>query len=320
MSRSVQRFDVLGIGCTAVDEILYVPEYPAADGKVEVRQRERHCGGLCATALVAAARLGAHCRFAGTLGADEGSRFVLETLSREGIDCRFAVRQPKAGPVRSTIVVDETRRTRNIFFDTNQVVGAHPTRPAKSVILAARVLLVDRFGIPGMTRAARLARSAGIPVVADFESKHSPGFNKLLALSDHLILSRDFACGLTGDPSPERAAAKLWSATRSAVVITAGAEGCWYRDSQEKVVHRPAFKVAALDTTGCGDVFHGAYAFGLARGMDLPGRIELASATAALKATKRGGQAGIPGYAAVRKFLRRGGPEILTGHERTDVH
>jgi sugar/nucleoside kinase (ribokinase family) len=297
-------FDVLGIGCTAVDEILYVPEYPAGDGKMEVRQRERHCGGLCATALVAAARLGARCAFAGTLGDDEDSRFVLQTLTREGIDCRQVVRQPKAGPVRSIIVVDETRRTRTIFFDTRQAVGAYPSRPARSVILGARVLLVDRFGIPGMIRAARMARAAGIPVVADFESSHLSGFKELLALSDHLILSRDFACDLTDERTPQGAATKLWSPTRSAVVITAGAEGCWFRDSAENVKHCPAFEVAARDTTGCGDVFHGAYAFGLARGMAFPARVELASATAALKATAHGGQAGIPRYGAVRKFLR----------------
>ena len=311
MIRPRHAYDVLGIGCTAVDDILYVPEYPEADGKVEVRQRERHCGGLCATALVAAARLGAHCGFAGTLGNDEDSRFILDTLTRERIDCRHVVRQPNAGPVRSTIVVDETRRTRNIFFDTSRAVGAHPSRPAKSVIVRARVLLVDRFGIPGMIRAAKLARAAAIPVVADFESSHMRGFKELLALSDHLILSRDFACGLTGERTPQGVATKLWSSKRSAVVITAGAEGCWFRDrSQEKVMHCPAFKVAARDTTGCGDVFHGAYAFGLARGLDLVARIELASATAALKARARGGQAGIPGYRAAVTFLRQHASDV----------
>jgi sugar/nucleoside kinase (ribokinase family) len=304
-SRSTRRgYDVLGIGCTAVDDILYIPEYPPADGKMEVRQRERHCGGLCATALVAAARLGGHCGFAGTLGDGEDSRFVLNTLAHEGIDCRHVARKPKAGPVRSIIVVDETHRTRTIFYDTRQAVGADPSRPAKSVIVGARVLLVDRFGIPGMIRAARLARAAGIPVVADFESSHVPRFKELLALSDHLILSRDFACSLTGERSPEGAATKLWSPTRSAVIITGGAEGCWFRNSAEEVKHRSAFEVTALDTTGCGDVFHGAYAFGLARGMGLAARIELASAAAALKARTHGGQAGIPSYRAVRKFLR----------------
>jgi sugar/nucleoside kinase (ribokinase family) len=309
MTKTRQAFDVLGIGCTAVDDILYVPEYPPRDAKVEVRQRERHCGGLCATALVAAARLGGRCAFAGTLGHDEGSQFVLETLAREQVDCRHVVRVSQAGPVRSTIVVDETRRTRNIFYHTSQALGAHPTLPPKAILLRTRVLLVDRFGIPGMIRAARLARQADIPVVADFESSHVPGFTELLGLSDHLILSSDFACRLAGARTPPAAVRKLWSPTRSVVVVTGGAKGCWYRDrsrsgSQRDVTHVPAFQVAVRDTTGCGDVFHGAYAFGLARGLDLESRIQWASAAAALKATAHGGQAGIPDNTAVQNFLR----------------
>src|SRR6185436_9003662 len=117
-------FDVIGLGCCAVDEILYVPEYPPADGKVEVRNRERHCGGLCATALVTAARLGARCAFAGVLGGDEGSRFVLETFRRSGVDTRFHVARTGAAPIRSVIVVDEIRRTRNIFYHLTPGTGA----------------------------------------------------------------------------------------------------------------------------------------------------------------------------------------------------
>src|ERR1043165_5224 len=93
-----KQFDVLGLGCAAVDDILYVEQYPRADAKVRVLRRERHCGGLTATALVAAARLGAKCAFAGTLGFDEGSEFVLETMWRESIDVRHAVRRKDAGP------------------------------------------------------------------------------------------------------------------------------------------------------------------------------------------------------------------------------
>lgn len=300
-----KRFDVLGLGCTAVDDILYVPFYPPADGKVEVRERERHCGGLTATALVAAARLGARAAFGGTLGGDEGSRFVVAALRREGVDTKHIVRKAGAGPVRSVIVVDETRRTRNIFYDTHGALGAHPRLPAKEVIQSTRVLLVDRFGIPGMIRAARIARAAGIPVVADFESSHLPRFAELLALSDHLILSEGFARKITRTPGARAAARRLWNQERAAVIITCGARGCWFICADMKAPeHWPAFKVETRDTTGCGDVFHGAYAAALARGEDLNGRLRIASAVAALKATQHGGQAGIPTARLMDRFLK----------------
>ena len=298
------NYDVLGLGCTAVDDILYVPAYPAPDTKVEVRQRERHCGGLTATALVAAVRMGARAAFAGTLGDDEHSRFVMETMEREGIHTRHVVRRKGAGPIRSVIVVDETRRTRNIFYDTTGGLGAHPKLPAREIIQSARVLLVDRFGIPGMIRAARVARAADIPVVGDFESSHLPRFGELLALVDHLILSESFARKITGRPSARAAARALCLADRRAVVITCGAKGCWYlQPGMASAKHLPAFRVEAVDTTGCGDVFHGAYAAALARGASLQERLHVASTAAALKATQHGGQAGIPSRHKVASFL-----------------
>src|SRR5436190_15346202 len=109
------RWDILGIGCVAVDDLLYVQAYPAPDAKVRVRQRERQCGGLTATALVAASRLGARCAFAGVLGDDEASRFVLDALAHEGVDVEPRVARAAARPIHSTVIVDETHHTRTIF-------------------------------------------------------------------------------------------------------------------------------------------------------------------------------------------------------------
>jgi sugar/nucleoside kinase (ribokinase family) len=157
-----------------------------------------------------------------------------------------------------------------------------------------------------MIRAARIARDAGLPVVADFERDPGPRFPELLGLADHLIVSRDFALRLTGARTPAEAAAALWQKERCVVVITAGAAGYHYltQDLLPEVRHRPAFPVAALDTTGCGDVFHGAYASALARGMAVEARLEFASAAAALKSTAAGGQAGIPSRQLTEDFLR----------------
>lgn len=296
--------DVLGLGCAAVDDLLYVPHYPPADNKVRVRRRERQCGGLTATALVAAARLGSRCAFAGVLGDEEDSHFVLDCLRRAGIDIRHVVRKPNARPIHSTILVDETRHTRNIFFDLGGSTGADPELPSADVIRSTRVLFVDHYGIEGMTRAARIARAAAIPIVGDLERDEWPGFHNLLGLIDHLVVSRDFATRLTGHADPAAAARALWSEGREAIVVTCGENGCWYLGADApQPSHQPAFRVEVRDTTGCGDVFHGAYASALARGLELPVRIRFASAAAALKATQPGAQAGIPTRAQVETLL-----------------
>jgi sulfofructose kinase len=300
--------DVLGLGCTAVDDLLYVSAYPTADSKVPVLRRERQRGGLTAIALLAAARLGSRCAFAGVLGEDADSRFVADSLSADSVDLTHVIRRPEARPIRSTVIVDETKQTRTILYDLSGSVGADPALPADNVIRAARVLFVDHYGIEGMTRAARIATAAGIPVVGDLERDDWPGFAQLLDLVDHLIVSRAFATKLTGIVEPEGAIRKLWTDPRQAVVVTGGEEGCWYRGRASGVRQLPAFHVEVVDTTGCGDVFHGAYASALARGLDLEERMRWAAAAAALKATQHGAQKGIPTQAAVAAFLaRRGG-------------
>ncbi len=303
------RWDVLGLGCVAIDDLLYVETFPAPETKVRVRRRERQCGGLTATGLVAAARLGARCAYAGVLGHDPASEFVLATLQREGIDTRHTLRREQARPIHSTIIVDETHHTRTIFFDLTGATGADTHSPGDDVLRETRVLYVDHYGIEGMLRAARLARTEGIAIVADLERDEWPGFHDLLALVDHLLLSQSFAARVTGCHDPARAVNALWTEARQAVIVTCGAEGCWSRavGSSATPVHHPAFAVEVVDTTGCGDVFHGAYAAELARGASLAERIRFASATAALKARQLGAQAGIPTRTDVEQFLRRHG-------------
>jgi sugar/nucleoside kinase (ribokinase family) len=200
--------------------------------------------------------------------------------------------------------VDTQHHTRNIFFDLTGVVGADPAWPDAEVIRGARVLFLDHIGVEGMLRAARIAREAGIPLVADFERSHSPLFAQLLELVDHLILSRAFAAHLTGEATPASAALRLWTPARRTVVVTDGEHGCWYlTETQAAPQHHPAYRVDVVDTTGCGDVFHGAYASALARGLEVSDRIRFASAAAALKATRAGGQQGIPTRADVDVFL-----------------
>jgi sugar/nucleoside kinase (ribokinase family) len=239
------------------------------------------------------------------MGRDEFSSFALDHLKNEGINLKYLRVREGTGPVHSYIVVDIAKRTRNIFCDATGAVGADNDWPPENVIRNSRVLFVDHFGIPGMIRAAKIARRAGIPVVADLEKNVGGKFPALLGLVDHLILSQSFATQLTGERNPVRAAQKLWTSQRNVVVVTCGENGSWHlsRKQPNKPQHRPAFKVNVVDTTGCGDVFHGAYAAALAEEKPIEACIRFASAAAAIKATKPGAQAGIPTRPIVERFL-----------------
>jgi sulfofructose kinase len=303
------KFDLLTLGAVAVDDLFYIGSYPGPDEKTPVLRRQRQCGGMSAIAAITARRLGCKCAYAGVLGPDELSDFAIGQMRREGVNTRSIARRAGVRAIYSVIMIDSKTGTRNIFYDLRDVGGAARDWPPAEVIQAARVLFVDWFSVPGMIRAARVARAAGIPVVADFEVSGLPGFAKLLPLADHLIISEGFAAKLTGFSDPRRAVVKLMTGSQKVAAVTCGGKGCFFvtADNPSDVRHQPAFKVRAVDTTGCGDVFHGAYAAALARGMAASDRIRFAAAAAALKATKRGGaQHGIPSLARTMRLMRKG--------------
>lgn len=299
--------DVLGLGAVAVDDLLYLDHFPSADSKMPVQRSERRAGGLAGTALVAARRMGSSCAYAGSMDpSDELSRFIIAAFEAEGVSLSHLVKKPGTRPVHATILMDTRTRTRTILFEAGHATGADPELPAEEVIRSARALMVDHVGLAGMVRAARIARSAGVPVVADLERNEAPEFADLLALSDHLILPFDFARQFTGGRSELQIVRALWRGDRSAVVITRGAEGCWYLTSEEPgvVYHQPGFRIPEVDTNGCGDVFHGVYAAGLVEGMRAEDLVRFASAVAALKASRPGGQTAIPLRAGAEQFLK----------------
>ena len=294
--------DILGLGSVAVDDLVYVESYPPPDVKVRVMERERQCGGLTGTALVAAARLGCRCSYAGVTGTDEESEFALASLAREGIRVDLASRRSEARVFHSTIIVDGAGR-RTLLCDGRNVQGAADDWPNEDVVRSCRVLFVDHVGMAGMVRAARLAGAAGIPIVADIERAESEHFGELMALADHLIVPEKFARDVTGRKHPGDAAAALCRKDSQVAVVTCGERGAWHVGPGYLPSHQEAYRVKVVDTTGCGDVFHGAYAAGLVMGLDAPSRVRLASAAAALKATRRGGQTGCPTLAEVQSLV-----------------
>ena len=298
-------YDVLGIGIVAVDDLLMVDNYPSADSKMRADKVVRQGGGLTGTALVASARLGAKCAYGGILGQDELSNWTVSELEREGIDCSLTIRSGDVKPYHAIIVVDTTHHTRTIIFSDEGVMPRPIETIDESFVSKAKVILIDQLGIEVMLHTVLIAKKLGIPTVADIEREDHPQTRELLSQIDHLVLSTSFAGKITGSDDPAKQVEVLHEGSdRACTAVTAGIRGCWYIAKGKDIQHQPAFRVQTVDTTGCGDVFHGAYATGIAWRWEISKCIEFASATSALKATKPGGRAGIPDKATVEKFLR----------------
>jgi sugar/nucleoside kinase (ribokinase family) len=299
------EFDILGLGTIAVDDLVYVERYPPPDRKAMIHCERRTLGGQVATALAAASKLGARCAYGGALGQDELSMAALGGLRGHGIDCRFVRATAPAGPVHSIIIIDESAKTRNIFFDTSRMTPPPLPDIGEALIGSARVLLLDQFNPPTMIRAAECAHALGVPVVMDMEWLHAARIEVLMSLADHLLLPHDFAAAYTGLTASEEIVCALHRGRRACTAVTCGAEGCYFltSDSAAEVCHLPAVRVATVETTGCGDVFHGAYATALGAGHPVLECLRFAAAAAAAFAARPGGWEHLPALSDVNQLL-----------------
>jgi ribokinase len=296
----VKRWDVLGFGAVAVDDLIYLDHFPHPDEKMPILGKARDGGGLAGTALVAATRLGASAAWAGALGFDELSMWTLEAFARARVDTSPVVRFGEARPFHSLILVDRSAGTRAILYTAEGVTPMTADEVTPELIGSAGVVFLDHTVGELAVHILRLAQAAGVPTVADLE-RMGPGVPETLAGADHLIVGRAFAALVTGEDGPEGAAAALrpMRPGKALTAVTAGAEGCWYVGADGRSGRQRALRVDAVDTTGCGDVFHGAYATELARGESVERALQVASVVAGLKATRPGGRQGIPEWAEV---------------------
>jgi sugar/nucleoside kinase (ribokinase family) len=300
------EFDIFGLGTIAVDDCLYVDSYPPPDHKVRINREGRNVGGQIATALAAASRLGAHCTYASVLGEDELSVAAFEALISAGVDCRFVQRSPGAGPIHSVIILDEKAGTRNIFYDVSRTAPVPVSQISTQTIANTRVLLTDQFGPDTAIHAAHLARETGASVVMDLEWLDAPRLDEMMSLADHLLVPRDFAVACTRSFTPAQAAEELHRRSqRACTAVTCGREGCYYLHASAPVQHLPAPQVECLETTGCGDVFHGAYAAALASGREILDCLRFASAAAAVFATRPSGWQHLPSADDVNHLMTK---------------
>jgi sugar/nucleoside kinase (ribokinase family) len=298
-----KRWDVLGIGVVAVDDLLFVERFPQPDTKNPILAQGRQGGGPTATGLVAAARLGVRAAYCAILGDDELSRFSIAELEREGVDCAAVVRRAGARPHYAHVIVERTTGVRTILYSSDGVINPTAAEITAELVSSCRVLLMDGYVVETAFCAVELAQAAGIPIVADVEIGAWPAAAELVRRANHLIVSLELGQQASGEREPAAMVAALSHADRPCCAVTAGERGCWYAERDGPVHHVPALVVPVVDTTGCGDVFHGAYAAAIARGEPAARAIAIANVAAGLKATQPGGRAGIPNWETVEQVL-----------------
>jgi len=293
---------VAGIGHANVDFLGIVPRYPEVDSKTELLEVSIQGGGPAATALAAARALGCAARFATKLADDDFGRFILRGLRDVDVDCDHVITAPGHLSPFSFIAIGDDNAKRTVFYTHGDVGPIAPEELDLGAFLAgAAGLLVDGHQPAVQIAAAEVGRDKDIPVILDAGSLRE-GMGELVALSDVLIASERFVSEVAPRGEVEDSLVELQEMGPKGVIITLGEAGSvgLYGD---KLVRQQAYEVNAVDTTGAGDVYHGAFTAGFVRGHAFEQCMQLASAAAALKCRALGGRAGIPDLDEVLAFL-----------------
>ena len=301
---SLEYVEVAGLGQACVDYLGKIPAYPREDGKVELTNLHTQCGGPASTALVTLSRLGIRTAFLGSISDDPFGMEIQRGLKEEKVDDTFLKVTPGYTSQFAFIAITRENGARTISWDR----GSVPHLTAKEVDLSpfshARVFHTDGLMLEASIEAARQAKDMGMTIVMDAGTLRQ-GYRELVSLVDVLIASQGFGEALVGsDEPPEKALESLAQWGPQEVIITLGAEGSvgW---KEGHITSQNAFTVEVMDTTGAGDVYHGAYIYGLLQDWDMPECMRFASAASALKCTEIGGRKGIPDLEQVNAFIRQ---------------
>ena len=299
------EFDVVGVGLNATDTVLIVPRFPAYGGKAPFTREFYSVGGQVATAVVTCARLGLRAKYIGTVGDDERGRIQIESLRASGINLEHVQQRANCPNQSAYIVVDESTGERTIFWSRPDCLTISPEQITPDQITCARLLHIDGHDTPAVEHAARIARSENIPVTVDVDTIY-PGFDRVLPLVDYLIASAEFPARWTGieDPIAALIAIQRKSGMRVAA-MTLGAHGA-LAYTRGRYHYSPAFVVNCIDTTGAGDVFHGAFCYAVLQQMPIADALEFSNAMAALNCTAPGARGHIAGGEEVRQFMQSG--------------
>lgn len=299
---------IICLGNTTLDKIWPVREMPSGGGKYRAADYLEVGGGMAANAAVAAARLGADCAYWGRAGDDTAGTAMREEMAGYGVDVSQFRLFAGARSSISAVIVSQDGERMIVNYRGAGIPDDCAWLPLEHVAAAAAIHADIRW-VEGAAAIFAAARRARVPTVLDGEAATIEAFTTVLPWTDHAIFSeaglRAFAGAdsLRNEAGRRAALAKAREHGCRVTAVTRGGKGTLWLD--EHGYHElPACQVKVVDTTGAGDVFHGAYAVAMGDGMDVPQAMRFASAVAALKCTRHGGRAGIPDRSEVEAFLR----------------
>jgi sugar/nucleoside kinase (ribokinase family) len=303
-SRGQSVVDVAGVGVNAVDTLIRLPRFPAPDSKLEFTTNAVMPGGQVASAMIACQRWGLQTRYVGKIGDDDYGELHRKTFEQEGVEFELICADGCASQ-SSFILVDQSTGERTVLWKREERVALQAEDLQREWIVDARALLVDGHDTGAATRAARWAREAGIPAIADLDNLY-PKVEVLLENVDYVVSSKEFPERLTGEKNLLKSLPLIQRKFKNRLTAaTLGRDGVLAWDGAA-FRYFPAYRINAVDTTGAGDIFHAAFVFAQLAGWELEEQLSFSCAAAALNCTGSGARGHIAPIEEIRKLMHEG--------------
>ncbi|MBR9872922.1 MAG: ribokinase [Vibrionaceae bacterium] len=290
------------VGITVLDRIQRVDNLPTIGGKYVAKDYFEVGGGPAATAAVAVAKLGHKVDFIGRVGQDSVAQTMLTELKEYGVNVENTICVEGASSAFSAVLVDDEGE-RMIINYQDQTLSRNPEPLEKIDFSPYKTILTDVRWPEGAKYALEQAKEYNIPSVLDADIAPDP-IDDLVKLADHVAFSEPGLKKFTGCTDVIEGLKLAQKQTDAKVYVTVGSKGCYWLEGKD-ICHEPVVQIDVVDTTGAGDVFHGALAVAVAESKQSRESIVFSNTVAALKCTKKGGREGIPTRLEVDQILQK---------------
>lgn len=301
--------------CTpCTDYLVNLDSIPKPDSHARLLQHSWQFGGNAATAIVTVARQGVSAGIMGYVGDDDYGVAQRVDFERHGVETPHLIANKNMETPYVICLSDAATQGRSFLFAPNNSVPFPEELVNLDYIKSADYLLLDSNTAASRKAAAAMLQKGG-EVMFD-ASTYSKNQEDMLPYTSIYITSEFYLQTRYGEADIFDCCRDMISRGPHTVIFTLGARGCAGVGPGGEF-SLPAFKVPnVVDTTGCGDTFHGAYIVGLTRGLSPVECARWASATSAIKCCAIGGRAGQPTAETVEKFIKMGEMDLSFIPER----
>lgn len=299
-------FDVIGLGVSTVDLLNVVDHFPDKEEVQKSLFSTMQGGGPIATAIVTLARLGANTAMLDSFGDDWFGEQIIDEFEKEKVNTDNIKINKGCNSSSATILVRKNDGARTIIFSP----GNSPDFPAEEItpnlISQTKYLHINGRHFDSCLRACEIAKNTGTKISFDGGShRFRQELKQIIPLTNVCVVAKEFVQSYSGKTEITEAAKFILETGPEIVIVTDGLNGSFLFTKEINNYHQKTFIVeSTIDTTGCGDSYHGAFLFGLCNGFDLFESMKIASAVAAINSTKLGGRAALPDFDEVNNFIK----------------